>query len=117
VVVEKSPGLLSREDGSYARVRTSDLSERQVEDPLEPFEDEVVAGADEPLPPLLLSLAPDDPDPDPEDGAVDAGVDEESDPDPDPDPEDSDDPVSDFAAGAADSPATEVELPERLSVL
>jgi hypothetical protein len=88
---------------------------------LEPFEDEVVAGADEPLPPLLLSLPPDDPDPDPdpEDGAVDAGVDEESDPDPDPDPdpEDSDDPVSDFAAGAADSPATEVELPERLSVL
>jgi hypothetical protein len=115
VVVEKSPRLLSREDRSSAQKRsTSDQSERQVEDPLEPFEGEEVAGADEPLPSLLLvSLVPDDPDPDPEDGAVDAGVEEES----DPDPEDSDDPVSDFAAGAADSPATEVELPERLSVL
>jgi len=72
----------------------------------------VVAGADEPLPSLLLvSLAPDDPD----EGTVDGGVEGES--DPDPDPEDSDDPVSDLAAGVADSPATEVELPERLSVL
>jgi hypothetical protein len=54
---------------------------------------------------------------DPVAGVAAAGVAEESDPEEDSDDPVSDDPLSDLAAGTADSPATEEELPERLSVL
>jgi hypothetical protein len=50
---------------------------------------------------------------DPVAGVVEAGVPDES----EPDPEDSDDPPSVVDTGAVASPATEVVLPERLSVL
>jgi len=101
------------------------VTDRQVEDLPEPFDGEEVAGAEEPLPslprpplsplpsfppaPLAEPLVSDDP----AAGVVDAGVVDES----EPDPEGSDDPPSDLAAGTAESPEAEVELPDRLSVL